>query len=89
MTTDLESPIPYICTYQQSKSVTEHLQLYARGGHFLQGNAAAFDAPFFTMTAKEAAALDPGQRLALEVAYHAFENGMGQLLHPLIMGTSY
>ncbi|PYI24168.1 ketoacyl-synt-domain-containing protein [Aspergillus violaceofuscus CBS 115571] len=34
-----------------------------------------FDAPFFSITAKEAAGMDPAQRLLLEVAYEAFENG--------------
>lgn len=35
----------------------------------------AFDAPFFSITAREAASMDPQQRRALEVAYHTFENG--------------
>lgn len=34
-----------------------------------------FDAPFFSITAKDAAAMDPMQRKLLEVAYEAFENG--------------
>lgn len=33
-----------------------------------------FDAPFFGITAREARRMDPQQRLALEVAYQAFEN---------------
>ncbi|PKK41981.1 hypothetical protein CI102_15066, partial [Trichoderma harzianum] len=33
-----------------------------------------FDAPFFSITASEAAAMDPMQRLGLEVAYETFEN---------------
>lgn len=36
----------------------------------------AFDAPFFSVTAKEAAAMDPQHRLLLETSYRAFENGM-------------
>lgn len=36
---------------------------------------AAFDAPFFSVSSKEAVALDPHQRWALESAYHALENG--------------
>ncbi|GKT67045.1 PKSN polyketide synthase for alternapyrone biosynthesis [Colletotrichum tofieldiae] len=46
-----------------------------RSGFFLQESAAAFDAPFFSITAKEAAGMDPMQRKLLEVAYEAFENG--------------
>jgi acyl transferase domain-containing protein len=34
-----------------------------------------FDAPFFSMTALEASGTDPQQRLMLEVAYEALENG--------------
>jgi acyl transferase domain-containing protein len=41
----------------------------------LEQNIAAFDAPFFTVNAKEAAGMDPAKRLLLEVAYEAFENG--------------
>ena len=33
-----------------------------------------FDAAFFNITAAEAAALDPRQRIAMEVAYEALEN---------------
>jgi acyl transferase domain-containing protein len=35
-----------------------------------------FDAPFFSISTTEAAALDPQQCLLLETAYHALENGM-------------
>lgn len=48
--------------------------LRGRGAHFLGQDPTAFDAPFFAITAKEAAAMDPQQRLVLETAYHAFEN---------------
>ncbi|PWY89876.1 polyketide synthase [Aspergillus heteromorphus CBS 117.55] len=44
-------------------------------GFFLDEDPARFDAPFFSITAKEAAGMDPAQRLLLEVAYEAFENG--------------
>ncbi|KAH7304313.1 hypothetical protein B0I35DRAFT_484602 [Stachybotrys elegans] len=43
-------------------------------GHFLHGDPASFDAPFFSITSQEAEAIDPQQRWALETAYHAFEN---------------
>ncbi|KAL3465725.1 hypothetical protein BJX64DRAFT_285328 [Aspergillus heterothallicus] len=50
----------------------------ARGGHFLDGEIAAFDAPFFGIASAEAAAMDPQQRLLLEVSYEALENaGLG------------
>ncbi|KAJ5737446.1 Acyl transferase/acyl hydrolase/lysophospholipase [Penicillium malachiteum] len=44
-------------------------------GFFLEEDPSRFDAPFFSITAKEAAGMDPVQRLLLEVAYEAFENG--------------
>lgn len=44
------------------------------GGHFISGDLAAFDAPFFSLTAQEAEALDPQQRLILETTYRALEN---------------
>ncbi|KAK3937139.1 hypothetical protein QBC46DRAFT_294875 [Diplogelasinospora grovesii] len=49
-------------------------KLQSRGAHFLKQDPAAFDAPFFSITAKEAAAMDPQHRLTLETAYRAFEN---------------
>ncbi|CAI6097412.1 unnamed protein product, partial [Clonostachys chloroleuca] len=62
-------------------------QLYSRGGYFMKGDPAAFDAPFFSITAQgmqgssviryaEAAAMDPQQRWLLETSYRALENGM-------------
>ncbi|OTA80299.1 hypothetical protein M434DRAFT_401803 [Hypoxylon sp. CO27-5] len=48
--------------------------LHGRGAHFLKEDPAVFDAPFFSITSKEAAAMDPQQRWVLETAYHAFEN---------------
>ncbi|KAJ6076276.1 hypothetical protein N7499_008257 [Penicillium canescens] len=44
-------------------------------GFFLEEDPSRFDAPFFSITAKEAAGMDPAQRLLLEVAYETFENG--------------
>ncbi|KAJ5158769.1 uncharacterized protein N7500_008420 [Penicillium coprophilum] len=43
-------------------------------GFFLQEDPSRFDAPFFSITAKEAEGMDPAQRLLLEVAYETFEN---------------
>lgn len=41
----------------------------------MEQDIAAFDAPFFTVNAREAAGMDPAKRLLLEVAYETFENG--------------
>ncbi|VBB80680.1 Putative polyketide synthase [Podospora comata] len=43
-------------------------------GYFLKQDVAHFDAPFFSTTAKEAAAMDPMKRLLLEVSYESIEN---------------
>ncbi|XXH05413.1 hypothetical protein Hte_011839 [Hypoxylon texense] len=48
--------------------------VHCRGGHFITEDPGAFDAPFFSVTAKEAASMDPMQRWTLEASYHAFEN---------------
>ncbi|GAB1312343.1 Polyketide synthase [Madurella fahalii] len=48
--------------------------LSALGGHFLEEDVAAFDAPFFSITAQEATAMDPTARMLLEVTYEALEN---------------
>ncbi|KAI0544367.1 polyketide synthase [Xylaria curta] len=45
-----------------------------RHGHFLRGSIAAFDAPFFSITPKEASSMDPQQRGMLECVYRALEN---------------
>ncbi|KAI5859539.1 polyketide synthase [Durotheca rogersii] len=49
-------------------------KVQCRGGHFITEDPGAFDAPFFSVTPKEAAAMDPMQRWTLEASYHAFEN---------------
>ena len=51
------------------------LQINVKGGYFLSEDPVLFDAPFFSMTALEATGTDPQQRLMLEVAYEALENG--------------
>ncbi|EXJ91415.1 hypothetical protein A1O1_04527 [Capronia coronata CBS 617.96] len=48
--------------------------IQARSGFFLQHDISLFDAPFFSITAKEAMGMDPMQRQILEVAYECFEN---------------
>ncbi|KAH7131783.1 hypothetical protein B0J11DRAFT_427173 [Dendryphion nanum] len=59
--------------YDGGKSRTPNT-LHGRGAHFMKEDPAVFDAPFFSIPAKEARAMDPQQRWALEAAYHAFEN---------------
>lgn len=44
------------------------------GGHFLNTSLAAFDAPFFSLTEKEAISMDPQQRLLLECTFEALES---------------
>jgi acyl transferase domain-containing protein len=51
------------------------LQYPSRGAHYLEEDVSLFDAPFFSLSADEAAALDPQQRHLLEVTYRALENG--------------
>ncbi|KAF2468466.1 reducing type I polyketide synthase [Lindgomyces ingoldianus] len=48
--------------------------IYPRGGHFLKESLGLFDAPFFSITSAEAAAMDVQQRTLLETAYRALEN---------------
>ncbi|KAF2679048.1 phenolpthiocerol synthesis polyketide synthase ppsB [Lentithecium fluviatile CBS 122367] len=59
--------------------------LPTKGGHFIKQNPYAFDAAFFNIIATEAIALDPKQRIAMEVTYEAFENAGMSLQH--VSGT--
>lgn len=45
-----------------------------RGGHFLEGDVAAFDANFWRLAPADCEAMDPQHRIQLEVAYEALEN---------------
>ncbi|KAF4830615.1 Reducing polyketide synthase FUB1 [Colletotrichum siamense] len=56
-----------IILIQIAKDLVKH-------GYFLEEDVSVFDAPFFSMTAKEAAGMDPMKRLLLEVSYEGFEN---------------
>ncbi|KAI9644954.1 hypothetical protein NHQ30_006989 [Ciborinia camelliae] len=55
-------------------SVTSQPSLPFRGGHFIEGSIAAFDAPFFSISSQEAMGMDPLQRGLLETTYRALEN---------------
>ncbi|KAL2174429.1 polyketide synthase [Thermothelomyces heterothallicus CBS 202.75] len=57
-----------------SRINADAFKFHGKGGHFINEDLAAFDAPFFSLTAKEAAAMDPMQRWTLETSYRAFEN---------------
>ena len=41
----------------------------------MKNDISAFDAPFFTITPNEARAMDPQQRIMLELVYESLENG--------------
>ena len=58
-----------------SAYISNFPQMNVRGGHFLKNDIAAFDAPFFTITPNEAKAMDPQQRIMLELVYESLENG--------------
>lgn len=60
-------------------------RLVTKGGHFLKQDPYVFDAAFFNIPAAEAMALDPKQRVTLEVTYEALENA-GLPLHE-VAGT--
>ncbi|KAL6854018.1 polyketide synthase [Trichoderma novae-zelandiae] len=45
-----------------------------RGAHFMKDDIRAFDAPFFSIPTEEANAVDPQQRMLLEISYEALEN---------------
>ncbi len=49
-------------------------KMYTKRGGFLDIPIDQFDAPFFNISPKEAVALDPQQRILLELTWEAFEN---------------
>ncbi|RDA87207.1 hypothetical protein CP532_2547, partial [Ophiocordyceps camponoti-leonardi (nom. inval.)] len=74
---DLVSEVPpdrFDKHYFHDSDARKQGSVRSRRGGFLE-DVHAFDAPFFNMFPAEAAILDPQQRLALEVAYHALEDG--------------
>ncbi|PKY00277.1 polyketide synthase [Aspergillus campestris IBT 28561] len=50
-----------------------HKKFPSQGGHFINEDIGAFDAPFFSVTREEAASMDPMQRWTLETSYRALE----------------
>ncbi|KAI0442917.1 hypothetical protein F4803DRAFT_550635 [Xylaria telfairii] len=62
------------CDAFHSTELAKRNKLYARGGYFIKDDPGSFDAPFFSVTAAEAASMDPMQRWTLEASYKAFEN---------------
>ncbi|PRT34002.1 type I polyketide synthase [Bacillus wiedmannii] len=58
--------------YDKDKNVPG--KMYTKKGGFLNRNIDEFDARFFNISPKEAAALDPQQRMLLELTWEAFEN---------------
>lgn len=58
--------------YNENKEVPG--KMYCKKGGFLDINIDEFDASFFNISPKEATALDPQQRMLLELTWEAFEN---------------
>ena len=56
-----------------------------RHANFIKKDIAAFGAPFFSISAAEAAYMDPQQRGILECVYHALENGRQSFTLSIIM----
>lgn len=65
--------------FYHPKSGSRQNVIPSKGGYFLREDPYLFDAGFFNITAAEAMALDPRQRIAMEVAYEALENSGNSL----------
>jgi acyl transferase domain-containing protein len=52
-----------------------------KGGHFINEDLGAFDAPFFNVSVSEATSIDPHSRALLETTYRALENGQCKTTH--------
>ena len=55
-------------------------QTNAKYGYFLDQDIGEFDAGFFNISGVEAEAMDPQQRILLEVVYEALEDGKQSVL---------
>lgn len=64
------------------KDGTHHGTTNARESYFLQDDVTKFDNKFFAIPPAEAEAIDPQQRILLEVVYEALENA-GIPMHQL------
>lgn len=69
-----------------------------QGGHFIDGDVRDFDHAFFHLSPPAAAAMDPQQRILLELAYEALESagwtregiaGSRTAVYAAIFGTDY
>ncbi|KAI1375107.1 hypothetical protein F4677DRAFT_455044 [Hypoxylon crocopeplum] len=60
--------------YHPDGSRAGSMNTNSHGGYFLKDKVDSFDAKFFSITPEEARAMDPTQRILLELAYESIEN---------------